>query len=185
MGMSSDGADKLKASLPPGHVIHTLLSEHEMILGFLDKLEDVTSEIQKMATYKNGAEEFDLLKHIAEHLNDAEAHHKREEDVLFVALEDKGLSGPPQVMRMEHVELRGYKKDLQTLANEPPGNFDQFKKKLNTTANLITTMLRDHIFKENNILYPAALDVIPDEDVWAKLKAECDKIGYCCFTPKV
>jgi DUF438 domain-containing protein len=43
--------------------------------------------------------------------------------------------------------------------------------------------LRDHIFKENNVLYPAALEVIEDESVWTRLKQECDKIGYCCFKP--
>ena len=43
---------------------------------------------------------------------------------------------------------------------------------------------RDHIFKENNILYPTSLEVIQDADTWQKLKDACDKIGYCCFTPE-
>lgn len=38
-------------------------------------------------------------------------------------------------------------------------------------------------FKEDNILYPIALQLLsPDE--WEKVKKECDKIGYCCFTPE-
>ncbi|HLF85906.1 MAG TPA: hypothetical protein VI584_02375 [Nitrospiria bacterium] len=45
--------------------------------------------------------------------------------------------------------------------------------------------LRDHIFKENNILCPMALQVIPEKNSWDKMKAECDKIEYCCFTPEV
>ena len=44
--------------------------------------------------------------------------------------------------------------------------------------------LRDHIFKENNILYPTALEVIKENSVWKKMKDDCDKIGYCCFTPE-
>jgi len=47
------------------------------------------------------------------------------------------------------------------------------------------TMLREHISKENDILYPISLEVIPEEIVWQNMKKECDKIGYCCFTPKI
>ncbi|MEM3522863.1 MAG: DUF438 domain-containing protein, partial [Candidatus Bathyarchaeia archaeon] len=42
--------------------------------------------------------------------------------------------------------------------------------------------LSNHIYKEDNILYPMALQVIPSER-WDWIKKECDKIGYCCFTP--
>ncbi len=43
--------------------------------------------------------------------------------------------------------------------------------------------LRDHIFKENNILYPMAVQVILEPEKWADMKLKCDEIGYCCFTP--
>jgi len=39
--------------------------------------------------------------------------------------------------------------------------------------------------EENNILYPMALEAIKEENVWQEMKSKCDKIGYCCFTPKV
>lgn len=185
MEMLSGEVEKMKAKLKPGHVIHTLVSEHEMILGFLDKLEEVNKFIQNMDKHDNNVEEFHFLTHIAEHLIGAEAHHKREEDVLFPELENRGVSGPPTVMRMEHKELRRYKSDLMELARtSDKADFIQFKKRLDTTAKFLVMTLRDHIFKENNILYPTALEVISDEDVWKRLKLECDKIGYCCFTPK-
>ena len=43
--------------------------------------------------------------------------------------------------------------------------------------------LREHIFKENNILYPTALEAIDDAQVWVQLKRDCDRVGYCCFRP--
>ena len=55
---------------------------------------------------------------------------------------------------------------------------------MNELAGFIVPTLREHIYKENNILYPAALQVIEDDRVWQKLKDECDSIGYCCFTPE-
>lgn len=184
MEMLSDELPRMKASLKPGHMIHTLVSEHEMILGFLDKLEAVNKTIQSMNAYNPDANEFHELKHIAEHLVEAEAHHKREEEVLFPAVEEKGVYGPPQVMRMEHEELRQRKRELKQLAETAAkGDFSNFRKQLDTQARFIVMTLRDHIFKENNILYPAALEVIQDEKQWEKMKEECDKIGYCCFTP--
>lgn len=186
MEMLSDELKQMKSKLQPGHVIHTMVSEHDMILGFLDQLETVNQNIQKMATYDSKQEEYKLLAHIAEHLVGAEPHHQREEEVLFPELEKRGVSGPPQVMRMEHQGLRRRKHELKELAESASQtDFIDFKKRLDSVAKFIILTLRDHIFKENNILYPTALQVIQENKSWDQMKIECDKIGYCCFTPAV
>ena len=180
-----DNLGQMKLTLKPGHVIDTLIKEHEIILDFLDKLEKTNQKIQKMRSHKDNQEEFELLKNIAEHLAAAEPHHQREEKVLFPEIEKRGVFGPPQVMVMEHEDLRRYKKELKKLTGEISKiDFDDFKKRLDTVAKFIIMILRDHIFKENNILYPTALEVIEENGVWKKMKDDCDKIGYCCFTPE-
>lgn len=185
MGMLDDEAGKIKTSLKPGHVIHTLVSEHEMILGFLDELEKVNEAAQKMGNYSSNKDEVKKLNHIAEHLIGAEPHHQREENVLFPEVEKRGVFGPPQVMRMEHEDLRRRKHELMEISETADKlDFNTFRKRLDATAGFIVLTLRDHIFKENNILYPMALQVIPDKNSWDKMKTECDKIGYCCFTPE-
>ncbi|MBS3056303.1 MAG: DUF438 domain-containing protein [Candidatus Aenigmarchaeota archaeon] len=169
--------------LKKGHVIHTMTAEHEKILEFLGQLEKSNKNIQKMWRYEKGNGEFKNLSQISKYLNEAESHHRREEDVLFPELEKRGVTCPPQVMRYEHEELRKNKKELIKLAkNAESMNFNEFKKSLNSTSRFIVSSLRDHIFKENNILYPTALDVIKENKVWNKMKTECDKIGYCSFT---
>ena len=86
---------------------------------------------------------------------------------------------------MEHKDLRRYKQELIKISSEfNAEDFADSKKKLDTTVNFLTLTLRDHIFKENNILYPAALGVIVKTEDWNELKEKCDKIGYCCFTPE-
>lgn len=186
MEMLGDEVERMKEGLEPRHVIHTMVSEHEMILGFLDKLEKANQTIQKMEGYNGEQEEFKKLMHIAEHLVGAESHHQREEEVLFPELEKRGVLGPPQIMRMEHEDLRRRKKELRELAESVNGmELDTFKKRLDKVAKFITFTLRDHIFKENNILYPTALQVIQEDGVWDEMRVECDKIGYCCFTPEV
>ncbi|MEK6577290.1 MAG: DUF438 domain-containing protein [Nitrospirota bacterium] len=185
MGMHDDESGKIKAGLAPGHVIHTLVSEHEMILHFLDELEKLNQAVRQMADYSSNKDEVKKLTHIAEHLVGAEPHHKREEEVLFPEVEKRGVSGPPQVMRMEHEDLRRRKHDLMEISETADKlDFNTFRKRLDATARFIVMTLRDHIFKENNILYPMALQVIQDKNSWDKMKTECDKIGYCCFTPE-
>lgn len=174
--MINDKSEKIKAGLKPDHVIHTMISEHEKILGFLDELERINESFQK--------KDIDSLKKIAEHLLEAESHHQREEEVLFPKLEKRDFSCAPEVMREEHKELRQKKKELVKLVNSKI-DFETFKKKLNNVVNFIVPTLREHIFKENNILYPMALQIIPEDYIWLKIKEKCDKIGYCCFTPKI
>jgi len=62
-------------------------------------------------------------------------------------------------------------------------DFAEFKEKLDEAAKYIVFHLRDHIFKENYILYPTAMESISEKEIWKKMKDDCDKIGYCTFTP--
>ena len=173
-----------KANLPVGHMIDTLQKEHEKILYFLDRLEAVNQKIQKMKSYQAENKEWQELKHISEHLLGAEPHHQREEQILFPELEKRGVFGPPQVMLQEHEELRKHKHGLERLITAVSAlDFNDFKKQLDATAKFLIFNLRDHIFKENNILYPTALEVIIEPKTWQAMKITADKIGYCCFTP--
>ena len=61
--------------------------------------------------------------------------------------------------------------------------FNRFAKKISELADYITVELPKHIEKEDNILYPMALEVIPENE-WPEIKKKCDRIGYCCFTPE-
>ena len=167
-----------------GHVIHTLASEHEMILHFLDKLEQTIESIQKMAEFNSKKKEFGMLSHIVEHLIAADAHHKREEKALFPEIEKHGIIGPTEVMRGEHNELKQREKNLSKLIKViEKTDFGEFKKQIKVEAEFIVDFLREHIFKENNVLYPMALQAIKDANIWQSMKKKCDKIGYCCFTP--
>jgi len=180
----ADKVEKMKKSLPAGHVVSTLISEHEKILSFLDELEAVNKNIQQLPDYQPGSQDFNKLSHIAEHLVETELHHKREEEILFPELNKRGVYGPPAIMREEHNQMRPKKHELKALAEKTGEiDFEEFKKTLDRLVKFLIPILRDHIFKENNILYPTAVEVIEDEKVWDKLKQACDEIGYCCFTP--
>ncbi|MDI6600892.1 MAG: DUF438 domain-containing protein [Thermoanaerobacteraceae bacterium] len=181
MEMLSGKLEGFKARLEAGSMLHTLVSEHDEILKFLDRLDYINNVIQNIDTYQPEAIVFKDLKHVATHLVETEKHHQREEDVLFPELEKRGISGPPRIMRMENDQLRPRKRRLKEISeNVQNMNFTDFKNEL---TKFIVFNLRDHIFKENHILYPTAFEVINDPEVWEKMLDEADQIGYCCFTP--
>ena len=179
-----DQTYRMKMFLPPDHIVAILLGEHETILCFLDDLDFVNQSIQKMDGYKPYRNEFRRLLHIADQLVNAELHHQKEEELLFPQLEKHGLFGPPMVMRDEHTQIRRHKHRLFELANNVSKmDFDDFLTQLDEVVAFLMPMLRDHIFRENNIIYPTALELVDDEQVWTQLKEDCDRIGYCCFRP--
>lgn len=178
-------AGTMKTEEEPGHVVSIMISEHQMILGFLDQLDALNEAIQGVESYDGERGEFQALRLVAEHLVGAEPHHQREEEVLFPQLEARGIFGPPQVMRVEHHDLRTRKEELKTLAeNVASMDFDAFRRRLDAASKALVPTLREHIFKEDHILYPTALKVIKEPELWRDMALARDRIGYCCFTPE-
>ncbi len=184
MEVLSDELVKLKRKIEPGHMLDTLLIEHEKIKEFLTELESVNLQIQNLKSPNENTDLFIKLEHLANNILDAEKHHKREEDVLFPELEKRNITGPTRIMRMEHDDLRKRKRLLKETANsiEIMG-FNEYKTKVDELSKYIVFHLRDHIYKENYILYPTAIDTLDDKELWTEMKSKCDKIGYCPFTP--
>ncbi|TDO94415.1 hypothetical protein DFR79_10393 [Halanaerobium saccharolyticum] len=175
---------ELKTNVPVGHPLSTLIAEHEEILKILDRLDQVNSEIQTLESYDAENPVFEELKELGAKLLDTEKHHTREEETLFPEVDKSGVTGPTRIMRMEHDDLWPHKEKISELAEKAGEiDFDKFKKELKEHTEYVVVTLRDHIFKENNILYPTAKDVI-EESKWEEIKAQSDQIGYCGFTPE-
>jgi len=84
---------------------------------------------------------------------------------------------------MEHNQIREIKKQLKRLAE----SFDmiepsEFSKQLSEKSRSLSNILVSHFFKENNILFPTAIQVI-DKDEWIEIRRFFDEVGYCYFTP--
>lgn len=184
MEVLKDELEKLKMKIDKGHVLYTLITEHDEILEFLTELDKLNLKIQNMDSYQKQREEFEELRELSLNILDSEKHHQREEDVLFLEMEKREITGPTRIMKMEHDELRKRKYSLKELAHNVENmDFEEFKSKLDEISKYIVFNLRDHIFKENYILYPTALESIDKIDTWDEMKSRCDDIGYCKFTP--
>lgn len=179
-----EGIEKKELNLKRGHPIHTLVEEHKMILDFIDKLKKTLRSIDAANGFDEISEDITMLKHVAEHLVEADKHHQREEEVLFPALKKFGVTEPPEIMEEEHKELKPRKVELYKIAKEHNKmSYLDFVKKVREEAEFLIEELPSHIYKEDNILYPMAIQVLP-ENMWTEMKKNCDKIGYCCFTPE-
>lgn len=186
MEVLSDELVKLKKKIEPGHMLDTLIVEHEKIKEFLSEIEAVNFLIQKLESYEADPELFEKMAELAHNLLEAENHHKREEDVLFPELEKRNITGPTRIMRMEHDDLRAKKRSLKETAEKASTmDFKECISKLDDVAKHIVFELRDHIYKENYILYPTAIDALKENSLWEEMKEKSDVIGYCPFTPEM
>lgn len=175
-------ANKMEVQSP--HPVHTFMEEHKVILKSLEELGRLAKRLKKAESFKDIGGDVEKLKEISHHLVDAESHHQREEDCLFTRLEKHGITEPPAIMKMDHEEFRKKKHSLYKLAHHHGDyKFEEYKKQAIEYGEYLEKELTNHIFKEDNIIYQISLQVFTPEE-WAEVKKECDKIGYCCFTPE-
>jgi PAS domain S-box-containing protein len=184
MAVFGEQLEKQELKVAPEHPLGILLEEHKILLQLLEKLTTTADIIGQACDMVYVGDDLTQMKKIVEELSDAEKHYVREENVLFPVLEKHGITEPPAIMWMEHDKIRECKKQIYGMVEKYEArDFQEFKKSLVDRARSLNSMLSSHIFKENTVLYPAALKVIP-KDEWSGIRSEFDEIGYCCFTPK-
>jgi len=184
LAVLGEGLEEQKPQLEEGHPVRTLMAEHEIILRNLEELRQIVEQAEASQGFIDiAADRLPRLREISDLLLETESHHQREEEALFPRLEREGITGPPRIMRLEHEELRAKKKELaELLRHVDEMEFPEFVHALRRTGGYLAGTLKDHIFKEDNILYPTALQTLGPEE-WREVLGECDTIGYCYFTP--
>ncbi|MGQ9627286.1 MAG: hemerythrin domain-containing protein [Anaerolineae bacterium] len=107
-------------------------------------------------------------------------HHGKEEDLLFLAMEEAGFpreGGPIAVMLMEHDLGRNYVKGMsEDVAQYKAGELEISSKIVENARNYIA-LLTQHIEKEDNILYPMA-DMHLSEEKQRELIEEFEKLEH-------
>lgn len=173
---------RVKAQLPPNHILAKLLAEHELMLCFAADLEDVNYAIRRMKHCSTVSAEFRKLAHIASHLAGLDEHMELEDEIIFPELEKRGCYGPLAMIKAEHLCLDVSTGGLLELIGLAEGmDFHRFRPELARIVEFLVPSMREHIFKENNIFFPVALEIIDDVGVWERIKALCDLTGYCCL----
>jgi hemerythrin-like domain-containing protein len=91
-------------------------------------------------------------------------HHKKEEGILFIAMNPSGKptqGGPIGIMLAEHEKGRLFTQEMRSAAQmwEKGDNFAQGAVVQNALG--YVALIRQHIYKEDNILFPMADSLIP------------------------
>ncbi len=93
-------------------------------------------------------------------------HHAKEEKVLFEAMVQAGVpkaGGPVGMMLLEHEQGRGFVRDMRAGVEKWQSGDDAGRREVLNAASGYVDLLRAHIYKEDNILFPLANDAIPLE----------------------
>lgn len=144
-----------------------LSDEHRVIERVLSALEGLT-ELPVKESLANWEKALDFIRNFAD-----QCHHYKEEKVLFPALEEHGIprdGGPVGMMLIEHEEGRSYARGMAAAIVQIEGGDQSAQNALFENARSYLRLLREHIQKEDDILFRMADEVIPADEQKQLLK---------------
>ncbi|MEW5724475.1 MAG: DUF438 domain-containing protein [Thermodesulfobacteriota bacterium] len=161
---------------PPGHPIHTFMKENRAAEKVLSNLNLLLGKIHSSSS----REPFGGFKAetaaFLELLGQIDRHYQRKENQLFPLLEAHHFTGPSQVMWSVHDDIREMlRKAKAAVAEDRTGEALGFLSEAGKAV-------REMIFKEEHILFPASLDLLSESE-WVRVKEGEAEIGYAWTAP--
>jgi len=153
------------------HPVDVLSREHQTILVVLGVMDAEQHRLVDGALVRRPfwAAVLEFLEHYADR-----CHHGKEEQLLFVELERAGLPaehGPTACMRKEHEIGRQSRQAMVAAVREGDGAA------LATAAGGYVELLREHIAKEDQVLFPMAKSVL-DQAAVARLRRGFARVDH-------
>jgi hemerythrin-like domain-containing protein len=142
--------------------IEMLMSEHRLIEQALVALEAYAEDVVQGRDV-DAADLENFVTFIREFAD--EKHHGKEEDILFAEMVKAGFpseAGPIAVMLSDHEQGRGFVRVLAALTEKARWTIED-RKELAAAAFGYVGLLRQHIQKEDHVLYPMARARLPAE----------------------
>ena len=161
---------------PLGHPIHTFMKENRVSEKIMSETSMLMGRIGHPPRLETFQENRQALGSLIERLSEIDIHYTRKENQLFPMLEAHHFTGPSQVMWSIHDDIRaGFKRTREAFAeSDPQGTITPLKEAIQA--------IRDMIYKEEHILYPASLDMLSDQE-WIKVKEGEADIGFAWVVP--
>lgn len=138
-----------------------LMQEHRVIEQVLNTLLSAAQEVEKGAAVRPSffLDAADFIRGFADG-----CHHHKEEGVLFKMMETHGMpveGGPVGVMLHEHELGRQFTRGMRAAAEKWEKGDESARAEVVENAAAYVALLRQHIVKEDQILFPMANRVIP------------------------
>ncbi|MEE8391907.1 MAG: DUF438 domain-containing protein [Anaerolineae bacterium] len=168
-----------KPDTVPGHPVYTFLAENGAAGRVLDVLQESLEAL-------GAAPDADRLEQARAHFRELrkyKKHYLRKENILFPYLERHGFTGPSSVMWAIHDDIRAGWKALDALLGAGPGDDSTgFGARVDEVFEPLSTAIREMFYKEENILYPTALEKLNEEE-WIEIRTQEPEVGYCYVEP--
>jgi hemerythrin-like domain-containing protein len=144
-------------------ITKALVNEHKLIVRMLAVLERnaLRTSRGEYCDYRFYLDAVDFIRNYADRF-----HHAKEEDILFEALVNNGMpsaNSPVAAMLMEHDQGRAYVRAMEEAAKAALAGTTGQDAAIALNAVSYLELLREHIAKEDDILYPLAERLIPEE----------------------
>jgi hemerythrin-like domain-containing protein len=141
-----------------------LMAEHRVIERVIDSLETGAKRLEQGENVRPGffLDAADFVKGFADG-----CHHKKEEGVLFKALAAHGFpaeEGPVSVMLLEHEQGRRFTRAMREAASRLEAGDQAARGDVVSSARGYSALLRQHIQKEDGVLFPLANQAIPEAE---------------------
>jgi hemerythrin-like domain-containing protein len=140
--------------------IEILVAEHRLIEKVLASLETYLQRLDRDEENRVALGEYvRFFREFADR-----SHHGKEEEYLFAEMSNHGFSqewGPLKVMLQEHNLGRMKVRALAEVAAGAGPLTENEQRTVDTNANDFVALLRAHIQKEDNVLYPSARQTVP------------------------
>ena len=153
------------------NVTQVMVDEHQLILRMITLVEQNTALLEK-GKFRNWQFYLDAVDFIRNYAD--RFHHAKEEDVLFKELVKNGMpekQSPIEAMHMEHDQGRAHVRAIEEAAQQALDGEVGQGPIIAEHAKGYAELLRGHIEKENDILYPLAERILP-EDVRSNMLTE-------------
>ncbi|MEW6671838.1 MAG: hemerythrin domain-containing protein [Thermodesulfobacteriota bacterium] len=137
-----------------------LKAEHEGILTMLGVFEKIRGIVASSASIP--AQHLDEILVFFKEFIDT-CHHGKEEKFLFPALQNAGVpreGGPIGVMLTEHETGRKYVRQMREIKKKLSAKSSEARSEFAETAGNYIELLRNHIHKENTVLFQIADKVL-------------------------
>ena len=163
----------------PGHPIFTFRAENLAVARVLDQVGAALDDVKVLPDVAT----LEAAKIVLAKLREYNKHYLRKENILFAYLEKYGFSGPSSVMWAIHDDVRTEWKTLAALLDAGPGDdLAKFVVQLETTFETVNQTIREMIYKEQKILFPAAMARLSEAD-WGAARDQEPEIGFCYIQP--
>jgi hemerythrin-like domain-containing protein len=144
------------------NVTLVLVEEHQLILRMIALVEQNAARMEqgRFRDWQFFLDAVDFIRNYADRY-----HHAKEEAVLFVELVNNGMpekQSPIEAMLLEHEQGRAHVQALESAAQKALAGEAGQLPLIAAHAKGYAQLLRGHIDKEDQILYPLAERILPE-----------------------